>query len=313
MCTVVNFQIGAVMNQNGSTMVIVNSTFVDNVNNNGAIGNRPSGTLTIANTIGGGASPICFNAGTLITRSNLFDDGSCSATRRNPYLAPLDDNGGSTPTHALIVFSDGVGAGDSTYCPATDQRGISRATNCDLGAFEVQTADYLNVCRPGFTGGDTLIFASTGITTTVDTVGSLSQLCVTITETNHPSATPGIQTGLLYWSVNETAASNDWSLTMSAPVTFTLDVNDKLCRYTGTGTVWDCAMTSIDNTNNRITRSGITQLSDWAVGNDVGPSAVTMQSVTTDSASTLWLPVAVATLLLLLTGTAVYRLRRREG
>ncbi len=45
-----------------------------------------------------------------------------------------------------------------------------------------------------------------------------------------------------------------------------------VCRYTGSGQVWDCARSSA--TSDSITRAGVTGFSDWAVGNNVGPTAV---------------------------------------
>ncbi len=53
------------------------------------------------------------------------------------------------------------------------------------------------------------------------------------------------------------------------------DANDKVCRYTAGG--WDCAMDS--TTSNSITRNGITALSEWAVGNDVSPTAVKLRDM----------------------------------
>ncbi len=51
--------------------------------------------------------------------------------------------------------------------------------------------------------------------------------------------------------------------------------NDKVCRYTGVGNTWNGAYNS--HTANSITRNGITQLSDWAGGNNVGPTPITQQ------------------------------------
>ena len=54
----------------------------------------------------------------------------------DPRLGPLQDNGGPTPTHALLLGSPAIDA--SSACPATDQRGVTRpqGAGCDIGAFE---------------------------------------------------------------------------------------------------------------------------------------------------------------------------------
>jgi hypothetical protein len=53
-------------------------------------------------------------------------------------LGPLQDNGGTTPTHALLVGSIAIDAGSDTDCLPTDQRGVARPhyAHCDVGAFE---------------------------------------------------------------------------------------------------------------------------------------------------------------------------------
>jgi predicted outer membrane repeat protein len=56
----------------------------------------------------------------------------------NPQLGPLQYNGGNSQTHALASYSPAIDAGDSTYCPGFDQRGVSRPqyATCDVGAYE---------------------------------------------------------------------------------------------------------------------------------------------------------------------------------
>lgn len=58
----------------------------------------------------------------------------------DPLLEPLQDNGGSTLTHALKCGSPAIDAGDATDAPSTDQRGEPRihGDGIDIGAFEAQ-------------------------------------------------------------------------------------------------------------------------------------------------------------------------------
>jgi hypothetical protein len=53
-------------------------------------------------------------------------------------LGPLQDNGGTTPTHALLGSSLALDAGSDFDCLPTDQRGVARPhyERCDIGAFE---------------------------------------------------------------------------------------------------------------------------------------------------------------------------------
>src|SRR5205823_4217307 len=78
-------------------------------------------------------------------------------------LAPLDDNGGPTLTHALLTNSPAIDAGITNDVPATDQRGFPRpapgkSPRADIGAFE-----YVKVNIPRLPGkiGDQDIAANT--------------------------------------------------------------------------------------------------------------------------------------------------------
>jgi hypothetical protein len=60
----------------------------------------------------------------------------------NPGLGSLADNGGPTLTMALLAGSPALGAGDPALASTTDQRGVTRPTPVDIGAFQTafQTA-----------------------------------------------------------------------------------------------------------------------------------------------------------------------------
>jgi CSLREA domain-containing protein len=59
-------------------------------------------------------------------------------TGLNPQFGPLQNNGGSTLTHALLNGSPAIDMGQNPDCPPTDQRGVARPVGfiCDLGAYE---------------------------------------------------------------------------------------------------------------------------------------------------------------------------------
>jgi len=124
------------------------------------------GTEVLRNTIVAGnlasrtASDI---TGIIETAShNLIGDAASSGGIQNgregnivgvdPQLAPLFDNGGSTKTHALRPGSPAInagntcvltenGCGDDNPALATDQRGLPRNGDVDIGAFERQQDD----------------------------------------------------------------------------------------------------------------------------------------------------------------------------
>ena len=130
------------------------------------------------------------------------------------------------------------------------------------------------------------------VTITIDTLGDIDCIRVLRKDGNHPQATANLQTGRS-WTI--TATDNDGSpatgfeLTLTLLAPFTPDgTGDKLCRYTGDGIIWDCAATGYNATNNTITRSGITELSDWAVGDQVGPTAIRLITLQAHNVNSVW-------------------------
>lgn len=104
------------------------------------------GSVTLINTILQGAPGQTNVWGSVIDGGhNLSSDGSAkftTATSRagvDPLLGPLTDNGGGTPTMALLPGSPAIDAGDDAAAPPGDQRGVGRPVGprSDIGAFEV--------------------------------------------------------------------------------------------------------------------------------------------------------------------------------
>lgn len=151
---------GAIYNDATSTLSIDSSTVFGNSAMSGA-GIQNFGTATLTNSIVGGSSgggkDFSGYAPTL-SGKNLIADGSIASTDTNgvingdPRVGPLQDNGGTTFTHQLLIGSPAIDKGDNAGAQDTeDQRGKERrdATNqfwggkIDLGAFEVTPLDQL--------------------------------------------------------------------------------------------------------------------------------------------------------------------------
>ena len=88
---------------------------------------------------------------------NLCGDNSCGFNAfsdlvdTDPLLAPLQDNGGPTFTHALLHGSPAIDHGIGQGFPATDQRGVPRwqGTTCDTGAYELAQASVATATGSG--------------------------------------------------------------------------------------------------------------------------------------------------------------------
>lgn len=145
-----------------ASATVVNSTVAFNGGHGVAQHASNGAVLILTNTIvarnGASTAPDVYNSddfyGLIGGANNLIGDGTGSGFTNvegnqvgnvTPYTAPIDpllgplgNNGGLTPTHALLDGSPAIDAGTSEGCPATDQRGVTRpqGSACDIGSFE---------------------------------------------------------------------------------------------------------------------------------------------------------------------------------
>lgn len=142
---------GALYSYIGSPIGVTNATFSNNSASVGGavddttdlVGNR----MTLINTIVAN-SPSGGNCagGPIVPISSLQynPNNTCgSMSVGDPKLAPLANNGGATQTMALGPGSAAIDAGSNTFCPALDQRGVTRIVaadpRCDIGAYEYRS------------------------------------------------------------------------------------------------------------------------------------------------------------------------------
>jgi hypothetical protein len=145
---------GGIYNYN-SSLRITNSTITGNSAGSGGGIYNDQGQFEISNTIlnAGASGENIFNSGgTVISHGyNLSSDdgggylnGPGDQINTGPLLGPLQDNGGSTFTHALLRGSPAIDAGDPSFTPPPfhDQRDspFVRVFNgrIDIGSFEAQ-------------------------------------------------------------------------------------------------------------------------------------------------------------------------------
>jgi hypothetical protein len=177
---------GAIANDSGGTVGVINCTFSTNsASAGGAIYNVAStstftnatlsgntatngraiyatfgtyGALTLRNSIVVDSSAgNCYGDGVTDGGGNLsYPDTTCPGITSDPMLGPLANTGGPTQTMALPAGSPAVDAAVLANCPSTDQRGVARPQPaggaCDIGAFElVQTIPVAVDIKPGET------------------------------------------------------------------------------------------------------------------------------------------------------------------
>lgn len=177
------FEVGGAMLNSGSNPSLVNVTVSGNIAQNigGGIANFDNSHPNLTNVTLFGNSSTNFGGGILnelsnltVTNSIIWDNNpdqissdinsavfithsaiqggfaGIGNTSANPRLAPLNDNGGTTKTHALLVGSSAIDRAVPSSCSAVDQRGFSRPVDgdgdelviCDMDAFESQFTNY---------------------------------------------------------------------------------------------------------------------------------------------------------------------------
>lgn len=108
----------------------------------------------------------------------------------DPRLGPLQDNGGPTPTHALLVGSPAIDTGDPRLLGSLDQRGTVRLHNgvnppVDVGAFDAGVRYSLRLVAPAE------VVAGEPFTVTVVPLDAFGFPVSTFTETIHFSSSDG--------------------------------------------------------------------------------------------------------------------------
>ena len=301
---------------NKGTLNVANSTFFSNSAPFGGGLYNQSGTSTLQNSILWGDSGGEISGSSTVSYS-IVQGGYAGTSNLN--VDPQFVNAAAGDLR-LIYGSPAIDAGTNTGCSATDLDNLPRPNDgngdstatCDLGAYEAGEM----VC--GVSASTYNFSNQSGASIQVTTLGGeLACLYVDEMERHHPNATgtsggSGLMTGR-YWQIH--ALSSDKSTPATGFVaTLTLPhanlIDPQVCEYTGgAGFGWDCAASS--STATTVTRSGLTSFSDWAVGQQVGPTAVSLRSFAAASALN---PIGVLSLTVLFVAVVIGRsvwLKRR--
>ncbi|MFZ5809759.1 MAG: choice-of-anchor Q domain-containing protein [Chloroflexota bacterium] len=318
---------GGGMYNRSSSPTLTNVTFSGNSanSNGGGMYNIGSSNPTLTNVIMWGDNalygPEIYNDNSDASIS-YSDIQGCGGSGGGWQSSCGTDDGGNIDADPLFVDADGpdnlvgtaddnlrlgfdspaIDAGNDDALPpgvTTDLDGLPRFADgngdddpvVDMGAYEAGQM----IC--GVSEGNTYTFNDqSSVSIEITTLDSeLNCLYVDEMELNHPNATAGIQRGR-YWLIrglqsDKQTNATGFSVTLTLPTSFTPDDSDKLCRYPGNlgGAGWDCAADS--HTTDSITRNDVSAFSDWAVGNNVGPTAVKLQGFQVSSAPSpiVWL------------------------
>jgi hypothetical protein len=150
--------------------MITNSTVTGN-----EVGILSTVPLTLGNTIVAGNSSRDVNAMVTSLGYNLIGNGSQSSgyvdtdlvgTSDNPIdplLGPLQNNGGPTPTMALLPGSPALDAGDTGQLGMADQRGVVRSGGVNIGAYQATASAFILAAPDTATAGEPFDLAVTAV------------------------------------------------------------------------------------------------------------------------------------------------------
>lgn len=146
---------GGLANDGGSHATLTNDTIVGNsaLEMGGGIYVNDADPLAIGNsilqgnTVYGGVANQCFGYGPVTSNGynviahdsdpNCGFAGTGDKINTSAMVSPLASNGGPTATMSLKSSSPAVLIVPQNLCPQLDQRGITRPSRCDAGAYEL--------------------------------------------------------------------------------------------------------------------------------------------------------------------------------
>jgi hypothetical protein len=162
---------GGIDNFDGTVSLVFSSLVGNSAASGGGITNNDGASLTaknslIVSSVNGDNCDIEAGSSVNSPGTNFSTDASCpgfsTVSGGSLNLGPLADNGGLTPTHALLSGSTAIDAApdctlpDNTTAVVEDQRGISRPQGavCDSGSFESSQGSNPDlIFADGFEGG----------------------------------------------------------------------------------------------------------------------------------------------------------------
>jgi hypothetical protein len=305
---------GSVTVHSGATLQVDGTHFVlylqDNLTVNGTLSGMAANStiyfygntltnngnsISVPNIYFFGSAQTLQGTGSFIDNTATIQSGSSVTLGSNHQMSNVIVNGSlSTPGVILDISGDFTNNGTYTHGNGALRFGGGTAQNLVLnvpttffnlavasGTTLVETVAADNASVAGtltndgvirktrsVSGAGALSFGLSGMSTNVTTAGSLAQVQVDRIDRDHPNANALTATGR-YWTITPTGAGYTVDLTLLRPAS--APANALVCR--NGPSEWDCAYNTA--TAMTVTRTGITELSDWAVG--TGASVITIQ------------------------------------
>jgi VCBS repeat-containing protein len=214
-------------------VALTNVTIADNTAGIGAGIYNNGGDISLKNTIlaneaynvTSGTVGSFVSLGNNIDSENTYElTGPGDLINTDPLLALLQNNGGNTKTHALLIGSPAIDAGTNVGAPTTDQRGVLRDDGfTDIGAYEESTALFVDTVSD-LADGDTSSISNLLNDKGADGKVSLREAMIAANNTlNFPSLPDAI-----YFSISDPLASGAHTIFLQSAlptITEALNIN----------------------------------------------------------------------------------------
>ena len=190
-------------------------------------GNLALGNGSTASNCGGTLTTAGYNLIESTTGCTLSGTAPGDLLNQPAWLGPLADNGGATPTHALLPISPAIEAGhpatptsELAACEATDQRGLVRpeGPRCDIGAYETDNLPAVAWTQAAYSVDEN----QSGVTLTA-TLSAVSIYTVTVAY----STTSGTASSLDYTPLSGTLSFGPGQITATVALSLTADSLDE--------------------------------------------------------------------------------------
>ncbi len=312
----------------GGTATLNNVTLVNNTAGNNGGGITTSGTgftmknSLVANNTAGSFGPDCrgpvlANFSLIRTTTGCTLSGGNNITGLNPFVGPLDANGGGTIsnpllTHVLLDASPALNSGSNATCLTTDARGYARPVGtCDMGAVEKQTGEETDAHCSWASGVPHTFGTDVNITITPN---SISDPIACISILKRPVFAGSSQDGgefPILWTLMATNPTNNVTYDVNIDFCYTdpelatagvADENSIVIFHLQNG-VWQAMSTNTSPSTNCVSVKNITSLSPWTiVGNGNSPTVIELENLTARAVNS---PQSMALALIALLGLAV--------
>ncbi len=267
----------------GGTVMVADGTYNESVTLSKTANVVLENNITINGNLTIGAGAWNSTNATLSLSGNLTHSGGTF----NPSTGSVNFNGGGVQTIT----------GDTAFYNITVGSAVTLTTSSNVTLGGTLTNNGWTKETKTISGAGAISYGLARTTANVTTRGGLTSLQFIRRDQNHPNATgtpgsSGTATGK-WWRITTNTGASGYTVNLTLPHSGLTE--PEVCKWPGGlgGAGWDCSSNGFDA--NTVWRNGIQSFSDWAVGQHVEPTAISLDRLKATSPGS-WLPLGLLAL-----------------